>query len=638
MILAMNIPIAFPVCLYLLFYAAGYCLICIKDRAETTRIAFKFVTLSLLALGVSAVVFYPSFHELLQSYRIAIAQTFGVKEYFETLDDRGMEPWRKYFMMKTLVLPLAIEAACLIFKAVKKLFHRQDFFLLYINLLIIAPVYFETTNHVWHNGGYVCFPMRYGFMLFFTVIAGSYVLLSEILTEQGLFTELPENKVTMISYALMLLWLGIICVLDPGELGYRDEEEDAVVLSERIEEIIPAPEVKIERMKNADASLHNSYSMILGRPAFGNYIPLTTSDHIIADDMMGYSQDWERMSDAGGTMFSDTLLQLNTTICKEDGINQWLTDHTGSDLYEYKGSLDSYALYERTTRYPYALFIKDLEGKRLSWELADNTYVNQNVLSELFFDEALFTDYEEDFLLAGGESKTFPIEVSGKQAVYVYTDDLIRMSVDLNGETIMETYPQNLYNGLICLGLYEDETIYLTLKSKGEEDQNGELFVGFMDLNKYLKTVEVSDKDLVINHFETGKKGAQIEVTAAQDGYVFMPIYCDDGWSFFVDGIRTTPETFHNFFFLIPVHKGTNTIQMSFRTRKLISGFIITIISLLCIAVLYIFTGMEKRPVIVDKALTFGSTAARYLLILTFAGAVIVVYVIPIFWQLFMWR
>ena len=58
------------------------------------------------------------------------------------------------------------------------------------------------------------------------------------LTEQGLFTELPENKVTMISYALMLLWLGIICVLDPGELGYRDEEEDAVVLSERIEEII----------------------------------------------------------------------------------------------------------------------------------------------------------------------------------------------------------------------------------------------------------------------------------------------------------------------------------------------------------------------------------------------------------------
>ena len=454
MILAMNIPIAFPVCLYLLFYAAGYCLICIKDRTETTRIAFKFVVLSLLALGVSAVVFYPSFHELLQSYRIAIAQTFGVKEYFETLDDRGMEPWRKYFMMKTLVLPLLIEAACLIFKAVKKLFHRQDSFLLYINLVIIAPVYFETTNHVWHNGGYVCFPMRYGFMLIFTVIAGSYALLSEILTEQGLFTELSEKKLTVASYVLMLLWLGIICVLDPGELGFWAREEDAVVLSDRIGEIVPAPEVKIERMKNADASLHNSYSMIFGRPAFGNYIPLTTSDHIIADDILGYSQDWERMSDAGGTLFSDTLLQLNTTICKEKSAKTWLTDHTGSDLYEYKGSLDQFEVYERTTKYPYVLFVKDLEGKSLSWELQGNTYVNQNVLSQLFFDEDLFTDYEEDFSISGGEKKIFRIDVTGKQAVYVYTDDLTELSVSLNDENIMRHYPVYTYNGVIPLGLY----------------------------------------------------------------------------------------------------------------------------------------------------------------------------------------
>ena len=101
---------------------------------------------------------------------------------------------------------------------------------------------------------------------------------------------------------------------------------------------------------------------------------------------------------------------------------------------------------------------------------------------------------------------------------------------------------------------------------------------------------------------------------------------------------QTCKHFFHHVFFLIPVHEGTNTIQMTFRTRKLISGFLITIISLLCIAVLYIFTRMEKRPVIVEKTLAFGSTAARYALLLTFAGAVLVAYVIPIFWQLFMWK
>lgn len=38
---------------------------------------------------------------------------------------------------------------------------------------MILPVFVEGTNILWHMGPYICFPMRFGYMMIFTIIAAA---------------------------------------------------------------------------------------------------------------------------------------------------------------------------------------------------------------------------------------------------------------------------------------------------------------------------------------------------------------------------------------------------------------------------------------------------------------------------------
>ncbi len=157
LIIIMNIPQAFAVCMFMLFYVGGYIIIFRTGKEDAAKLSFKFALLSVLAVGISAVVFWPATHELSQSYRVAIADNQSISGYIDTLNDRGSESFKKYFMLKSLIVPVITEIICIVVRLVRKSSSRIDLFVIFINSVMIIQVFFETVNHIWHNGDMFCF-------------------------------------------------------------------------------------------------------------------------------------------------------------------------------------------------------------------------------------------------------------------------------------------------------------------------------------------------------------------------------------------------------------------------------------------------------------------------------------------------
>ena len=637
LIIIMNIPQAFAVCLFLLFYAGGYLWIIHVDRADAGRIAFRFGILSVLAAGLAGVVFLPAAHELSQSYRFSISGNSGLSGYINTLNDRGSEAFKKYFMLKSLFIPLLLELICLIFRFIKNKIQRVDLFVVFINLIMILQVFFETVNHVWHNGDYVLFPMRHGYIMIFAVISGSAIMLSLVPGDTAPEALASSGLLKLCNAFVFLAWGALIFTFGRDQITIAGEN-DAVILSREMPGLYSHSDNKLERLKNADASLDNNYSLMLGLPAFGNYIPLSTFEQISLDDALGYSQDWVRMSDAGGTLFSDTLLQMNTLLYKNGSFSDRLV-HSSEWLYEPLADAHGYSLCRRNTTYPYALFIESPEDHSLDFELDQNVFVNQNILSGLLFDESLFTYTEKKVTLAANASETFPLDVEGRKAVYIYTEDLTDISISADGVSLMEKYPHFLYNGLVPLGICDSGSLALTLSNDHNEETSGTLYIGMMDMDKYLATVREANENSILtpDSLSTENHTMDLTINAEKDGYVFVPVYAEDGWSIFVNGQRTFPADFFHVFYLIPVKEGMNSIHFSYFPRKLKAGLLITVLSFIAFTILHIALKKEKDVRVFERCFQIVYPLSCYGLLAAFSVAMIITYIIPVLYQLIVW-
>ena len=103
-----------------------------------------------------------------------------------------MEAFRKWTILKSLIPALIVFAAGLVCALVKK--NTQDsaqkkerysvvFFRVYVMLLALWPFFVESTNVVYANGYYSSFPMRYGFVPVFLMLALSAAFMTELCEE-----------------------------------------------------------------------------------------------------------------------------------------------------------------------------------------------------------------------------------------------------------------------------------------------------------------------------------------------------------------------------------------------------------------------------------------------------------------------
>ena len=155
-------------------------------------------------------------------------------------------------------------------------------------------------------------------------------------------------------------------IYNTGEfsVGYL---RDAQLINNQLEEALQP----FERVKNSDGSISNvNYSLVMGRESLANYLHVINASYQPALRKWGYSTNWTRLLDTGGTIFSDTMFGIKYLIS-----SSVLSSQLYDKVFELDGTMGfRYYIYRNKYEIPLVSYISE-DFEELSNE---DLYGNQN--------------------------------------------------------------------------------------------------------------------------------------------------------------------------------------------------------------------------------------------------------------------
>lgn len=160
----------------------------------------------------------------------------------------------------------------------------------------------------------------------------------------------------------------------------------------------------LKRIKNIDSSLESNYPYICAIPALSNYIHLVNERQINTVKSLGYAQTFTRLCDAGGTLFSDILMGMDSVIAETD-IN--------NSLYEKDKDLGEFKIYNlKNTFKNEGILINNTQRVQLKAH-SDNPFINQNEISSCILGTDIFS-----FVVDRSSLLTNTLAVEGIKELY----------------------------------------------------------------------------------------------------------------------------------------------------------------------------------------------------------------------------
>lgn len=145
---------------------------------------------------------------------------------------------------------------------------REHIWQWYLVAAMVLPVFFEAVNLIWHRGTYVCFPMRYGYMLVFAVICMAAARVPDFVGD----SRVRRN----ILYAFLGIWcvqmvaLGISLIQPETHTDETDFVGDATEIGQPLEGKTDV----FHKAKLADGAIDNNYPLIAESTSYSNYLHL----------------------------------------------------------------------------------------------------------------------------------------------------------------------------------------------------------------------------------------------------------------------------------------------------------------------------------------------------------------------------
>lgn len=631
LMLIMNIPQAYAICIYLILYAGGVLMIL---RPEHRRAgARRFVLLSLLSMGLSAVLFLPQLINILRSYRASMLRFFPLDDYYRTLlTEPGMEAFRKWTILKSLASALVVFAAGLFFAVIsRKSRTRTISFRVYVLLCSLWPFVIESTNVVYANGYYSSFPMRYGFVPVFLILSCSAAFLAE------LWQQLTPQRLRAAAAAVLIVSWSAVILMQARVYIVSDRTDDAALLTKAHAELRDADLARwsttqslsasnlLQRTKLADACLRSNFPFFFGLPSVCNYDPLGSAAQIYMNQMLGYSQVWDRMSDTGGTVFSDALLQQNLLLSKASVPDEfWKHDETKAPLYELLDTVEGYEIWSANQRLPEVLTCSVEDFVAASARAAEDTgmFGIQNTLYRIFFTSFQGTALPEKDLI---ETETLPVPADGiletvvssesSYALYLAGYNLTDCEIFVDDTAVavpnFEAFENRLYPALyndriLCLGNYNaGRNVRVRVVSHGRiitnEDAEGadpaaisRVQLARLDLDAFRAACDLSLSQARGQNqsLEITQREIRLSLDYDRDGFAFLPVYTDPGWLCTRNGEEVPIGKVCDSLMMLPVTAGHNEIRLHYTP----DGFRIgAVSSLLSLAVLILLAAWCRR-------------------------------------------
>ena len=377
-------------------------------------------------------------------------------------------------------------------------------------------------------------------------------------------------------------------------------QTDYITESLQMREQLPQENDHLSRIKDHDLHLNSNYPLLLDFPAMSNFTHLVSSDMTDAMENLGYSQIYTRVVDSPGTPLSDALLNMKYTFTEYD------LDETE---YTYLSEFGTCGLYSNNFTLPAGLIVNsDFMNVDV---FSGNAFTNTNELYRALSssNDDIF-EYTEDKFDTSDNEYTKTVHIEGTQHLYLWVDIdssssetrgsiavfINEKRVDLTyfDSTSNYYYPNNFWNELIDCGVRTDEDVRIglyTVKNVGVVP----VVTGTFDDEKLAELCEMN-KD---RHGELTTGNRSLTATVSNDGsgdaWIYLPVAYDDGWSCSLNGSDCQIEPALGGFMAVKLEQGENTIEMDYTPYGLRSGIIISIITALLTAALYILS--RKRPI-----------------------------------------
>ncbi len=431
-IITVNYYISYAVILFVIFAVGAYYFF-EEDKSGIRQISLALATGTVLALGLTTVIWLPSFFQYLVSARTA-DQAIGTNSFFT-----------HFYSTVSILFCCALCAIGCVLTAIIKQYNKWMLWGISLFLLMFIPLFIDPINKVWHTGSYQAFPVRYGFipiliglslaavgidhalanaapstkpvmLLLPLAIWGScnvlaYLLLTNKLKEMSSYVNTLWVSYSSYRYLLLMFlafaagYLLLVLGVRLGKLSYPvfAAALAAMVLIEGIFSSgvymgaashspqyyswitnmggkIDDPQfyrVKTDR-KLFDVNLLGA----IGYNNLAHYTSLTRQDYMFAMKRLGYSSYWMEVGSHGGSIITDAILN-NRYILSRNSVNP-----TASEMVYTNGG---YWLHQSDYQMPFGVVVEG-DHKNFTYLLADQRIkAGQAMLDSLTTGDAYVT-------------------------------------------------------------------------------------------------------------------------------------------------------------------------------------------------------------------------------------------------------
>lgn len=607
--------------------------------------------------GISAVITLPQILQTLSSSRISNNSSSLIDTYLLILSESGGYTTRWWTLFG-----LSFSAACIFIGLIRDLKNKKyDRFLWIFGSLFIVliPLLFENVNLIWHFGSYVHYPIRFGFLLYFTIAASLCSYSTELFEEKHTvsfghkswhylllvvslalfylgyrwYSNNPGMSiskvlhVTLLSMGLaffvylllfifkkgkfiqfsIIIWISELLfysLLTIGTPTYitgineePEQEKASVQACTQLFHDFALEENHIARVKNPDESLNANYGFYLRQPVLSNWTHVISPGLQSGAGRLGYSWQFTRLLDAGGTVFSDALLNVDRLITNQEqdeklySLSKSTTVSTGSKYYLYDCNFDL----------PFGMIINssdDISAINSTGNIVDlyNALYRATIQSD---SSTVSDDSVSSFASFEGCSADVPLDydepikldILGKKALYFYGNcidsEYRNVEILVNDEPITiptiqdynnTLYPAHFNNNAVYLGTFENESVTVTPVLKDNENQY-ECRLFSLDLNEFNVLCDsYNDYQYACS---TGTHSLDYSLSGENGKYLLIPVAYSSGWKCKVNGQHVSPISVLDLFMAVPLNDGNNEIAMTYWPNGLFMGAIISVISLL---------------------------------------------------------
>ena len=432
--------------------------------------------------------------------------------------------------------------------------------------------------------------------------------------------------------------------------GYSEQAEQSgsyIAESNELVRELGISDSTVERIKNPDTELNANYPFVMRHAALSNWTHMIEPSFQQGAVDWGYSIQYMRVLDAGGTAFSDAMIGVKQVISLNE-LPEELYEEVGRTTVGEGYSAKEYILYNCKYTLPFGTVISGYQSAN-EQDVTDRFAYQNEVFSMLQDDEPILIETLCKGDGAADAHQTF--EIQGKKALYFsgasVDSDEGNIVISVNGKEILVptigspkqvNYPAYFNNNFVCLGVFEDEIVDMELKFlEVEEDlrtEQDECFtVGALDLNllgDLCDQYETIDTKPV-----TTDTGLSLTLeNVSKESTLLIPVKFDKGFTVEVNGTIVEAEQGYGIFTAVPLAEGDNQIVMKFFPTGMKAGCVISMLTLFVTLLVWFLKKRNALPCIpkLEKA-AYG--IVWVLFVAAWSMAVIVIYIIPILYAPF---